>query len=64
LAVYYYLNLVRHAYTVPAGAKQSFPSPWPAVGIGLLLAAGIIYVGIAPGNILDWLLQAGEILNH
>ncbi|MFP4167877.1 MAG: NADH-quinone oxidoreductase subunit N [Desulfonatronovibrionaceae bacterium] len=62
LAVYYYLNLVRHAYTVPATGRQDFSPSWPAAGIGLLMAAGIVYLGIAPGNILDWLLRAGQML--
>jgi hypothetical protein len=32
------------------------------VGIGLLMAAGIIYLGIVPGEVLDWLLRAGQML--
>lgn len=58
LAIFYYLNLVRHAYTM----EQTVPSrisltPAGAI-IAVILALGVIYLGVLPQNIFDFLMQA------
>ena len=60
IAIYYYLNLVRHAYTVPATSTTRYSPPLSAACIGLLMAAGILYLGLMPQAILDWLLTASQ----
>ncbi|WP_031387557.1 NADH-quinone oxidoreductase subunit N [Desulfonatronum thiodismutans] len=62
IAIYYYLNLVRHAYTRDApvnasGDVQAVPNPgllW-----GGLLAAAVLWLGVAPGTIFSFAQIAG-----
>jgi NADH-quinone oxidoreductase subunit N len=58
LAIFYYLNLVRHAYTLDQGtpAKISL-SPFGA-SVAIVLAVGVLYLGIVPQNIYAFLVQA------
>ncbi|SMP44094.1 Proton-conducting membrane transporter, partial [Desulfonatronum zhilinae] len=65
IAIYYYLNLVRHAYTRDApvsasGDVQTVPNPgllW-----GGLLAAAVLWLGVAPGTIFTMAQVAGTAL--
>ena len=60
LAIFYYLNLVRHAYTL----DESTPSKinlGPAGGsVALVLALGVLYLGIMPHGIFNLLLHASQ----
>ncbi len=60
IAIYYYLNLVRHAYTVQEKSRSPFHPSVSGTCIGILLAAGILYMGLMPQNMLDWLLVASQ----
>ncbi|MEJ2588629.1 MAG: NADH-quinone oxidoreductase subunit N [Deltaproteobacteria bacterium] len=64
IALYYYLNLVRHAYTRP-------PQAAPVEGIGLsfatrllgwLLAVAIVLLGVLPSPLFELALRAGRQL--
>jgi NADH:ubiquinone oxidoreductase subunit 2 (subunit N) len=62
IAIYYYLNLVRHAYTrdvpadVPAG---SLAVPNPGLLWGGLLAAAVLWLGVAPATLFSFAQVAG-----
>ena len=65
IAIYYYLNLVRHAYTrdaptdVPA---ETLAVPNPGLLWGGLLAAAVLWLGVAPGTIFTMAQVAGAAL--
>lgn len=61
IAIYYYLNLVRHAYTRDA-EDTAGPVPNPGLAWGGLLAAAILWLGIAPGTVFSMAQAAGNIL--
>ncbi|SMP49582.1 Proton-conducting membrane transporter, partial [Desulfonatronum zhilinae] len=62
IAIYYYLNLVRHAYTrdaptdVPA---EALAVPNPGLLWGGLLAAAVLWLGVAPGTLFSFAQLAG-----
>ncbi len=53
IAIYYYLRVVREAYIGDAGDKPAIRLDWSTRVLCLVLIAGIILLGIAPGRILD-----------
>ncbi len=61
ISIYYYLNLIRHAYTVDAEGELASPPPegalWGGVLAGLLLALGAV-----PAPVLRWAEAAGRQL--
>jgi NADH-quinone oxidoreductase subunit N len=66
ISIYYYLNLVRHAYTHDqperSPARQTEPvysSVW-----GLVLAGLVLFLGVLPGPIFDVAVVAGNNLIH
>jgi NADH-quinone oxidoreductase subunit N len=61
LAIFYYLNLVRHAYTLDqeAGPATIKPNPFGAT-IAVILALGVLYLGVVPQNIYAFLVQASS----
>jgi proton-translocating NADH-quinone oxidoreductase chain N len=60
IAIYYYLNLVRHAYTREADDMTSVPSP--GLVVGGLLAASVLWLGVAPGTIFSMAQAAGNMI--
>jgi len=63
IAIYYYLSLVRHAYTHEAGENLPVPdnSPFSLCGAGLL-AAVVLLFGIAPSGLFSYAILAGKQL--
>lgn len=63
IAIYYYLSLVRHAYTheVEEGTPEPDNSPFAVAGAGLLAAIVFVF-GIMPGPVFDLAVQAGAAL--
>lgn len=62
IAIYYYLSLVRHAYTEEdVSESKAAPdiSAFSLVGAGAL-AAAVLLLGILPASIFDYALAAGE----
>ncbi len=59
IAIYYYLNLVRHAYTVDAEAEPLHISG-PTMVWGGLFAAVLILLGTVPGPIFSFAQLAGQ----
>ena len=59
LAIFYYLNLVRHAYTLDqeSGPAKITLNPLGAA-IAIILAIGVLYLGVVPQNIYAFLVQA------
>jgi NADH-quinone oxidoreductase subunit N len=61
ISIYYYLNLIRHAYTVDAEGELASPPPggalWGGVLAGLLLALGAV-----PAPVFRWAEAAGRQL--
>jgi NADH-quinone oxidoreductase subunit N len=53
IAVYYYLCVVREAWFGDPGDLPPIPLAWPARTLCVLLIAGILALGIAPGRVLD-----------
>lgn len=66
IAIYYYLSLVRHAYTEETVASET-PAPdngtFSVFGAGIL-AAIVLLLGIIPGPIFDLAVSAGENIFH
>jgi proton-translocating NADH-quinone oxidoreductase chain N len=60
IAIYYYLNLVRHAYTREAEDTAAVPSP--GLVVGGLLAASVLWLGVAPGTIFSMAQAAGNMI--
>jgi NADH-quinone oxidoreductase subunit N len=66
ISIYYYLNLVRHAYTQDqperSPARQAEPvysNVW-----GLVLAGLVLLLGVLPGPVYDFAVVAGSNLIH
>jgi proton-translocating NADH-quinone oxidoreductase chain N len=61
ISIYYYLNLVRHAYTRDPAAEAPALSGvgrfWPG-----LLAASVLLLGVLPGPVFDLAVRAGQEL--
>ena len=61
VSIYYYLNLIRHAYTVEADAEAVSPPPGGALWGGVL--AGLLLVlGAVPAPVFRWAEAAGRQL--
>jgi len=63
IAIYYYLSLVRHAYTHEAGENAPVPdtSAFSVCGAGVL-AAVVLVLGMAPARVFDYAILAGRQL--
>lgn len=62
IAIYYYLNLVRHAYTEEAVEAPTAVVTGPQVAIGGILAACVLLLGVLPTPIYNLALTAGKAL--
>ncbi len=62
LAIYYYLNLVRHAYTLDEVVPAKIIISPAGKSIALALALGVLYLGILPHNIFSLLVRASSYL--
>jgi NADH-quinone oxidoreductase subunit N len=64
IAVYYYLCVIREACFRDAGDQPAIRLDWPTRALCVLLIAGILALGVAPGFLLDTLStsQAGMTL--
>ncbi len=63
IAIYYYLGLVRHAYTHETGADVPTPdnSAFSVAGAGIL-AAVVLVLGLLPSRVFDFAILAGKQL--
>jgi len=63
IAIYYYLSLVRHAYTHEAGENAPVPdnSAFSVCGAGIL-AAVVLLFGMVPGGLFEYAVLAGKQL--
>ncbi|SKA84531.1 NADH-quinone oxidoreductase subunit N [Paucidesulfovibrio gracilis DSM 16080] len=63
IAIYYYLNMVRHAYTNDAEEELPLPdnSPFSVAGAGML-AAVVFILGVIPGPVFNVAIQAGKAM--
>ncbi|GFK92555.1 NADH-quinone oxidoreductase subunit N [Fundidesulfovibrio magnetotacticus] len=66
VAIYYYLNMVRHAYTaepaeVPAGAPEPALLSRPRAWLGGSLAALLLAAGLYPAPLFDMALAAARL---
>lgn len=62
LAVYYYLNLVRHAYTLDRIVPARLEISSSGASIAVALALGVLYLGLLPQNIFNLLMRASNYL--
>ena len=60
ISIYYYLNLVRHAYT--REAEDASPVASPGLAWGGLLAVAVLWLGIAPNTVFSLAQAAGNML--
>ncbi len=65
VAIYYYLNIVRHAYTLDEPHRPA-PALEAGAGFGLfwggLLATAVLLVGIVPAPLFQMAMKAGGVL--
>jgi NADH-quinone oxidoreductase subunit N len=63
IAIFYYLSLVRHAYTHEAGEDAPVPdnSAFSLCGAGML-AAVVLALGMVPARVFDYAILAGKQL--
>jgi NADH-quinone oxidoreductase subunit N len=63
IAIYYYLSLVRHAYTHEAKADAPVPdgSAFSVCGAGML-AAVVLILGMVPSKVFEFAVVAGKQL--
>jgi NADH-quinone oxidoreductase subunit N len=61
ISIYYYLNLIRHAYTVEADGDEVAPPPAGAVWGGVL-AGLLLLLGAVPAPVFKWAEAAGRQL--
>ena len=62
IAIYYYLNLVRHAYTVKEVAAIKYDLSPSSTALALLLSLGVLYLGIIPQDIFNWLMKTSQFI--
>jgi len=63
IAIYYYLNLVRHAYTEESDANDPVLAiPTGQMAVGGVLAVCVLLLGVLPAPIYDLALTAGKAL--
>ncbi len=61
ISIYYYLNIVRHAYT--AEAEEPLPAPKPGSALwGGVLATLLLILGAFPGPVFHYAEVAGKLL--
>jgi len=60
IAIFYYLNLVRHAYTLDEVVPSRITLSPVGASIAVILALGVLYLGVMPQNIFDFLVQASQ----
>ncbi|MDZ7759444.1 MAG: NADH-quinone oxidoreductase subunit N [Desulfovermiculus sp.] len=58
LAIFYYLNLVRYAYTLDQDGPSKLKVNPLGASIAVILALGVLYLGVVPQNIYAFLVQA------
>lgn len=58
IAVYYYLSVVREAWFRDPGERPAIQLSWSTRALCLILIAGILALGIAPGRLLDTLSKS------
>jgi NADH-quinone oxidoreductase subunit N len=61
ISIYYYLNLIRHAYTVEADSEAAAPAPG-GVLVGGVLAGLLLLLGAVPAPVFRWAEAAGRQL--
>jgi proton-translocating NADH-quinone oxidoreductase chain N len=63
ISIYYYLNLIRHAYTVEVDGDEVTLSPPPAGAVwGGVLAGLLLLLGAVPAPVFKWAEAAGRQL--
>lgn len=62
IAIFYYLNMVRHAYTMDQTTPSVVPSTVIGASVAMALALGVLYLGLMPQGLFDLLLQASGAL--
>ena len=62
LAIFYYLNMVRHAYTLDQETPSRISLSPAGASIAVILALGVLYLGVVPQNIFDFLMQASTLI--
>lgn len=63
ISIYYYLNMVRHAYTKESPEYPIAAKPGAASAVwGGVLAAAVLFLGVLPSPVFQWALTAGKQL--
>ena len=60
LAIFYYLNLVRHAYTMEQSTPGKINLSFAGGSVAMVLALVVLYLGVMPHAIFNILLQASQ----
>jgi NADH-quinone oxidoreductase subunit N len=63
IAIYYYLSIIREACFRDAGDQPRIVLDWPTRAVCVILIAGLVLLGVAPGAMLDLLDQSVACVN-
>lgn len=62
ISIYFYLSLVRHAYTHDPAAAEPAPAKDGGMLLGTVFAAAILFIGVVPAPVYDLAVKAGKAL--
>jgi len=62
IAIFYYLNIVRHAYTLDQEVPGKLSISPIGASVAVILAIGVLYLGVMPQDIFDFLMQASSAI--
>ena len=63
IAIYYYLSVIRESWFRDPGALAPIRLDWPTSALCIALIAGILALGVAPGQVLDTISTSVASMN-
>ena len=54
VSLYYYLVIIKEMFLGKAEAALAMPVPWVEYGALALLVAGVLFIGLYPAPLLNW----------
>ena len=64
ISIYYYFGVVKAVYWGQPNDKLPLPISWPARLAIFVCLAGMLWLGLAPGGMLDWAREGAAVLGY